>query len=256
MGTPVTATGAVTGSLNFTDPDNDSMSYSAPVQPAGGSVTVTGSTYTYTPTSAARAAAAASQGEDLASITIVANDGLASGSVTFSVPISPTPPANSAPTASPSQGVPNQSTGAIAGAVNGADVDGNPLSYTLTGTPPARGSVTVNPTTGAFTYTPTQLARFAAHDGGSAPDFDSFTVAVSDGQVSTPVTVQVAVLPAWIPSISSTAQTGANPMGMAVSPTKTYVANQASNTVSVVDQANPRRRPPRSMWLPLRERSR
>ena len=132
VGTPVTATGAVTGSLNFTDPDNDSMSYSAPVQPAGGSVTVTGSTYTYTPTSAARAAAAASQGEDLASITIVANDGLASGSVTFSVPISPTPPANSAPTASPSQGVPNQSTGAIAGAVNGADVDGNPLSYTLT----------------------------------------------------------------------------------------------------------------------------
>ena len=122
-------------------------------------------------------------------------------------------------------------------------MDGNTLSYTLTGTPPARGSVTLNPTTGAFTYTPTQLARFAAHDMGSVRDFDSFTVAVSDGQVSTPVTVQVAVLPALIPSIRSTAQTGANPMGMAVSPTKTYVANQQSNTVSVIDRANPKATP-------------
>ena len=34
---------------------------------------------------------------------------------------------------------------------------------------------------------------------GSGPDFDSFTVAVSDGQVSTPVTVKVAVLPAAYP---------------------------------------------------------
>jgi YVTN family beta-propeller protein len=146
---------------------------------------------------------------------------------------------NSAPTASPSFGSPDQATGAIAGAINGADADGNTLSYAVTGTPPANGSVMVNPTTGAFTYTPTQLARFAAHDMGSGPDFDSFNVAVSDGQVSTPVTIQVAVLPALIPSIGTTAQTRANPMGMAVTPTKTYVANQASNSVSVIDRANP-----------------
>ena len=146
---------------------------------------------------------------------------------------------NTAPTASPTQGAPNQATGAITGAINGADGDGNTLSYTLTGTPPASGSVSVNPQTGTFTYTPSQLARFAAHDMGSGPDFDSFTVAVSDGQVSTPVMVKVAVLPALIPSIGTTAQTGATPMGMAVSPTKTYVANQSPNTVSVIDRANP-----------------
>ena len=74
---------------------------------------------------------------------------------------------------------------------------------------------------------------------GSGPDFDSFTVAVSDGQVSTPVTVKVAVLPAVIPSIGTTAQTGATPMGMAVSPTKTYVANQGLNTVLVVEFGEP-----------------
>ena len=111
-------------------------------------------------------------------------------------------PPNSAPTAVPSQGVPNQSTGAIVGAINGADADGNALSYTLTGSPPARGSVTLNPTTGTFTYTPSQLARFASYDTRPGPYFDTFTVAVSDGVVATPVTVQVAVLPALIPSIS------------------------------------------------------
>ena len=146
---------------------------------------------------------------------------------------------NSPPLAMPTQGAPDQLTGAIQGSINGIDPEGGTVSYAVTGTPPASGSVTLNPTTGAFKYSPTQLARFAAHDMGSGPDFDSFTVAVSDGQVSTPVTVKVAVLPALIPSIGTTAQTGANPMGMAVSPTKTYVANQSPNTVSVIDRANP-----------------
>ena len=146
---------------------------------------------------------------------------------------------NSPPLAMPTQGAPDQLTGVIQGWINGIDPEGGTVSYAVTGTPPASGSVTLNPTTGAFKYSPTQLARFAAHDMGSGPDFDSFTVAVSDGQVSTPVTVKVAVLPALIPSIGTTAQTGATPMGMAVSPTKTYVANQGSNTVSVIDRANP-----------------
>ena len=152
-------------------------------------------------------------------------------------------PPNSAPTAVPSQEAPNQSTGAIAGAINGADADGNSLSYTLAGSPPTRGAVTLNPNTGAFTYTPTQLARFASYGTGPGPYFDTFTVAVSDGTATTPVTVQVAVLPALIPSISSTAQTGTNPTGMAVTSTKTYVANQQSNTVSVIDRANPNATP-------------
>jgi len=239
VGTPDRSTGAVSGSLNFYDPDEDPLTYNVPVQPASGTVTITGSTYTYTPTQAARDAAAASPDQDLATITVFASDGQASTSKTFTVPIAPTPPPNTAPTASPTQAIPNQTTGAITGAVNGADVDGNTLSYSLAGAPPASGFVTLNSATGAFTYMPTVLARIAAHDKSAGPDFDSFTVAVSDGQASTSVTVQVAVLPSLIPFISNTAQTGSNPMGITVSPTKVYVANQLSNSVSVIDRANP-----------------
>ena len=38
---------------------------------------------------------------------------------------------------------------------------------------------------------------------------------------------------------TNTAAVGANPSGVAVSDTKIYVVNQASNTVSVIDRANP-----------------
>ena len=72
-----------------------------------------------------------------------------------------TTPPTSAPTAAPTQQAPNQSTGAITGSINGSDMDGNTLSYTVTGAP-ANGTADLNLTTGAFTYTPTQAARFAA----------------------------------------------------------------------------------------------
>jgi hypothetical protein len=55
--------------------------------------------------------------------------------------------------------------------------------------------VSINKDTGVFTYQPSTEARLAA-ESTSAPDFDTFTVDVNDGEVSTPVTVSVAVLPA------------------------------------------------------------
>jgi len=56
------------------------------------------------------------------------------------------------------------------------DVDGNALTYSIS-TAPTRGSLIVNPSTGAFTYTPfpgttgTDSFRFRANDGtvNSAP---------------------------------------------------------------------------------------
>ena len=101
----------------------------------------------------------------------------------------------------------------------------------------ANGTVELKPATGAFTYTPTQAARFAA-DMTMGADFDIFTVNVSDDVRPTPVTVKVAVLPARILNPTTSAQTGLTPMGVAVSSTKSYVANQGSNTVSVIDRAN------------------
>ena len=95
--------------------------------------------------------------------------------------------------------------------------------------------MSVNQTTGAFTYKPTAAARTAA--GISAgPDFDTFTVTVSDGQGgATPVTVQVAVLPGVFENSNTPATTQANPSGVAIVGNRAYVANQGTNTVSVLD---------------------
>ncbi|WP_332613521.1 tandem-95 repeat protein, partial [Achromobacter sp. ESBL13] len=59
---------------------------------------------------------------------------------------------------------------AVTGQVSAVDGDGDTLTYSL-GTSPAHGTVTVNPATGAYTYTPT-----ADYYGG-----DSFVVSISDG---------------------------------------------------------------------------
>jgi YVTN family beta-propeller protein len=139
-----------------------------------------------------------------------------------------------APTAAPSQATPDAATGAVAGAINGADVDSSPLIYTVSGALPGKGSVTVNATTGAYTYKPTTAARLAA---GVTPgvDVDSFTVTVSNGQLSTTVTVTVPVVPEVI-TTSASYGTGSYPTGLVVSGTKIYVANASGNSISVIDR--------------------
>ena len=86
VGTPNAATGSVTGALNFTDPDGDSLTYSVPVQPSSGTVTVQRrASYTFTPTQAARDAAAFTAGPDSVTFTVNASDGLATTPVSVTV---------------------------------------------------------------------------------------------------------------------------------------------------------------------------
>ena len=68
----------------------------------------------------------------------------------------------------------------------GQQLSGSSLSYTVAGGP-SHGTVTLNPTTGAFTYAPFQTDRHRAAAADAAPDQlqDSFTVTVSDGSNST-----------------------------------------------------------------------
>ena len=143
--------------------------------------------------------------------------------------------ANNAPGANPSTGTPNQTTGAVSGNVNGTDADGNPLSYTVT-TQPTRGTVTLNSSTGAYTYTPSVAARMQAGTTASV-DFDSFVVSVSDAQATTPATVSVPVLPAVFANTTA-GTTGTNPYGVTVVGNRAYVANQGTNTVTVLDTSN------------------
>ena len=147
--------------------------------------------------------------------------------------------ANSAPSVGvPSVGVPNQATGQVIGSVNATDVDGNSLTYSVPVSgagAPTKGTVSIDSATGVFTYQPSAGARVAAQST-SAPDFDTFTVDVSDGQVSTPVAVSVAVLPA----VSTLAVTdtlalgsGSNPSAVATFGNRAYVANATARTVKV-----------------------
>ena len=119
--------------------------------------------------------------------------------------------ANSAPQASPTMGVPNQTTGAVTVRLNATDADGNPLSYSISSQPSSGSVQAVAVEPGRFTYTPTAAARVRAGTTAGA-DFDTFTVTVSDGQVSTPVTVQVPVLPAVLVNNNTTGSTQASPI--------------------------------------------
>ncbi len=49
----------------------------------------------------------------------------------------------------------------------------------------------------------------------------------------------VTVSPAVLSGLTSSAQVGTSPTGVGVSQTKVYVANQLSDTVSVIDRSNP-----------------
>jgi len=207
VGVPNATTGVLTGRVTATDADGDTLIYSAPASTAKGAITINASTgaFTYTPTVAARNTAAApgatpTDRADGFTITVVdGHGGTANAAVT--VVISPAvAPANRAPVLGvPSVGTPNATTGVVSGSVSATDPDGDTLRYSAPPTT-AKGGVSINASTGAFTYTPTVAARnTAAAPGATAADrADAFTVTVVDGRggtASTAVTVAVSPTP-------------------------------------------------------------
>ncbi|MEI7716126.1 MAG: Ig-like domain-containing protein [Mycobacterium sp.] len=93
VGTPNASTGVVTGQINATDPEGNTLTYSAPASTAKGSVAINASTgaFTYVPALTARHAAAvagavASDKTDTFTVTISdGNGGTASAPVTVSI---------------------------------------------------------------------------------------------------------------------------------------------------------------------------
>ena len=124
-------------------------------------------------------------------------------------------------------------TGAVTGWVNATDSDGNVLSYTVTGAP-AGGTVSVNPKTGGYAYIPSQAARLGA-DQTAGPDTDTFTVTVSDGKDSASTVVTVPLSPATLTPSQTTTSVGSGAAGIAFRGNYALVANQAADTVSVID---------------------
>ncbi len=166
---------AATGTMQGSDQDGNTLTFSVVTAPAHGSVSVTNAStgaFRYTPTSNY-------SGSD--SFTFRASDGQAqSNTATESITITAV---NHAPVASAGSLSTTVNTAAT-GTMQGSDQDGNALTFSVV-TAPAHGSVSVtNASTGAFRYTPT--SNYSGND--------SFTFKVSDGQAqSNTATVSITV---------------------------------------------------------------
>ena len=181
-------TGSVTGSLGFTDPDGDELTYTA-TDPTNGSVTIDAQAGTFTYTPATRPEAGEPDGADAFTVAATDPDGL-SASATIDVPVTALPdPDNRAPVPGDlGQQSVDPETGAVTATFSFTDPDGDDLTYTVS--TPANGTVTLDAQTGTYTYTPDPEARpaFGDEDG-----VDAFTLTASDGQASSTIGVEVPV---------------------------------------------------------------
>ena len=167
-------------------------------------------------------------GNGVHTVTARARD--AAGNTTTSAPVSITVAngVNHPPSASPTFGSPDPTTGAVTVTLNATDPDGNPLTYAVAGGPSA-GALKAGATAGTYSYTtPFFISRMNAYPS------DTFTVRVSDGQaaVDVPVTVPIA---AAAYRLGTPITVGSGPTGVAVSTTRAYVTNTTDGTVSVID---------------------
>lgn len=184
-----TGTGRVTGTITVTDADLDPLTFTVPVGPTRGAVTLNADgTFGYTPTAAARAAGA---GTD--SFTVTVDDGHgAVQTVTVTVGIAASTPGNTLPTIGTiayTSSV-NSITGVVTGQIHVSD--SSLLSYLLASAAPTTGTLTLNPNTGAFVFAPTVVTRYRAW---FTPEEDAltFTVSALDGQDGVPVDVTIPI---------------------------------------------------------------
>lgn len=211
LSTPNSTTGAITGTVRASDANGDKLTYRATATTKG-AVTITSTgVFVYVPTPIARHAAAkvgatTAVTTDMVTVTVTDAKG-ATATKAVAVTIAPT---NKTPVTRITVGTPNATTGVVAGSVSATDADRDKLTYSTPATT-AKGAVSLNAGTGAFTYTPTAAARHgAARIGAAAPaKTDTFTVTVSDGFGGTvPVAVSVAISPKNAVPVAGTTTVG------------------------------------------------
>ncbi|MCP8899134.1 Ig-like domain-containing protein [Gilvimarinus xylanilyticus] len=158
------------GLVEASDPENDSLTYTLVGQPANGQIELdpqTGS-FVYTP-------AENFNGED--SFVVEVSDGEFTTTETMTVEVTPV---NDTPQ-SQDDNITTPEDTPISGQIEADDVDlpeGDVITYALTGEP-ENGSVTLDPETGGYTYTPVE--NFNGND--------SFTVTVTDASGATSTSI-------------------------------------------------------------------
>jgi large repetitive protein len=163
------------GNVVATDVDQDVLTYSITTATTHGTVAIDAATgaFVYTPS-------ANYNGPDSFVVTIADGQG---GLTTSTINIGVTPINDSPDTNDQNLETPEDT--ALSGQVVASDIEGDSLSYSLT-TSAAHGTVTINPATGAFVYTP------AANYNGP----DQFVVSVSDGNGGVSIsTINIGVTP-------------------------------------------------------------
>jgi len=168
---------STSGTLTGSDSDDDSLTYSIVSQPTMGSAVITDAAtgaYTYTPDP---------DQNGLDNFTFIANDGPSDSNIaTVTVTVNPV---NDPPVASGSCGSTLQSDPApYSGTLSATDLDSALLSYSLpdgstdTSLTTAKGEITLDSTTGDFTYKP-------LIDGDRGRDTFTYQVIDTDGGVAT-----------------------------------------------------------------------
>jgi hypothetical protein len=204
----VRAGGSVTAAFSATDANGDALTYVVVTQPLNGTVTTSGNNFTYTPN-------AGFSGSD--QFTYRANDGQAASNIA-TVTITVTP--NRAPTATSPLSF-SVETGKVFSAniltqANPQDADGDTLTPSVT-VQPTRGTLNVNTSTGAYTYT-----------AGNTPGSDTYTVRFTDpAGAFVDVVVNVTITQA------NRAPTATSPLSFSVEAGKAFSNN-------IITQANPK----------------
>ena len=168
---------AISGQVVASDIDGDTLGYAVAQGPANGTLSLNTSTgeYIYTP-------AANFNGADSFQV-VVADPSGATAVQTVTVGVAAV---NDAPVADAAAAASTNEDTAISGQVVASDIDGDTLGYAVA-TDPANGTLTLNASTGAYTYTP----------GANFNGTDSFQVVVADpsgAAVVQTVTVGVAAV--------------------------------------------------------------
>lgn len=250
VGTPNLATGVVSGSSGLSDNVGRTVTFtvsgvptfrtgtgtsaapgagglsSTGVSAGGGAVSVdaTGA-FLYTPTQAQRRAAVAGSTD---TFWVTANNTLGLRTQQITVPIDPGTPVAGSTT----PGTPDTGTGAVTGTAVFTDTAGRTLTYSTTGSSDGGGTVSVNPSTGAFTYIPTQAQRQAATESTT----DTFTITADNGVRTTSQTVTVAVDPGT--PVAGTPTVNSPTVGSATFSSRYLPANPTTSTVFTATTLN------------------